>query len=86
MLFATNIGPLEKTLNLRPCVFAETSSKMKKAITGKTDFSEMIVLSSWRYETIFRMVCFWGVYMMDPPQKYDFVRVIAKSVKSQFYP
>ena len=32
----------------KPCVFEETSSKMKKAITGKTDFSKMIVISSWR--------------------------------------
>ena len=59
-------------------VFEETSSKMKKAITGKTDFSKMIVLSSWRYETILRMVCFGGVDMMDPPSKVRFCSSYSK--------
>ena len=43
--------------------------KMEKAITGNAAFSKIIVLSSWRYETILRMVCFGGVDMMDPPSK-----------------
>ena len=62
----------------KPCVFAETSSKKKKTITGKTDFSKMIVLSSWRYETILRMVCFGGVDMMDPPSKVRFCSSYSK--------
>jgi len=39
----------------------------------------MIVLNSWRYETILRMVRFGGSTSWRPPQKYDFERFIIKS-------
>ena len=71
-------------MNLRLGVFEETSSKKQKPITGKTDFSKMIVLSSWRYETILRMVCFGGVDMMDPPSKVRFCSSYSKIHKITF--
>ena len=68
----------------KPCVFVETSSNLKTAITEKTDFSKMIVLSSWRYETILRVVCFGGVDMMDPPSKVRFCSSYSKIHKIIF--
>ena len=44
----------------------------------------MIVLSSWRYETILRMVCFGGVDMMDPPSKVRFCSSYSKIHKITF--
>ena len=56
----------------------------KGPIMYGTDFSKMIVLSSWRYETIFRIICFGGVDMMDPPSKVRFCSSYSKIHKITF--
>ena len=53
-------------------------------ITDGTEFSKMIVLSSWRYETILRIICFGGVDMMDPPSKVRFCSSYSKIHKITF--